>query len=560
MAGYYSYHTWEDDDDGRDGLIDFEQYYTFPSRSKNHAGGQGILHRLLKRQYRPVDDNCHHAKKKQQLVSQNSKSLSQSKGRQWGAADRCSNSGFDQHQPCQAQGSPTTPAAMRAFSSSNNLRPRQKKEFNPDQSTRQSGADGAPTPASPSTNATTATSADQQPNLFSRLLRRAQSKKTLRPAKPNTAEERHDVPQLPAVKESRYDGAVRGEDDNQRTTVAERKPTLRLRKSIRQRLRGPEQQPRQPEAKEITNKPAPVYVPRHAAADFTRTAVPKSDAAARFASLDEPRRRPSSSHAPVSPNLERPRTSPGHQHSQNDNDDNGTQQLVPPQPNTDMKRRSWAMSNTESRKNRFSFASYNAEADYGAVAPSSPVVDSDETPLHPSNNPDMTEQQRQRQSKRHSYRLVPDPHDAVIEEETDFQRFLNKAAEEDRQYRQDLWRTLSQHSRAAGGAGILPPPPMDNSDLDLQALLGGVDWSATTKQQQRERSNSYNKRASNSHRKRASMISYRSQTDRSGKQQQQQQLDLGDAPALPSPVKRKPSVTKRVQEYFKPEALSNPRD
>ncbi|KAK8119120.1 uncharacterized protein PG998_003746 [Apiospora kogelbergensis] len=71
----YSYHHWEEEEDGRDGLIDFEQYYTFPPRPPNHVGGQGILHRLLKRQYRPVDvyDNCHHARKKKQQL-----------GRQWG--------------------------------------------------------------------------------------------------------------------------------------------------------------------------------------------------------------------------------------------------------------------------------------------------------------------------------------------------------------------------------------------------------------------------------------------------------------------------------------------
>lgn len=214
------------------------------------------------------------------------------------------------------------------------------------------------------------------------------------------------------------------------------------------------------------------------------------------------------------------------------------------------------MSNTDSRTNRFSFASYNAEADYVAAAPANAaVVGCDETPLQPTSNADLSGQQRPRQSKRHSYRLVPDPHDAVIEEETDFQRFLSKAAEEDRQYRQNVWRTLP------------PLPAVDHNvpDLDLQALLGGVDWNTTTKPQQsgRERSNSYNKRASNSHRKRASMISYRSQTDRTGKQQQQQPPNSDNMLAPPSTdlkVKRKPSVTKRVQEYFKPEALTNHRD
>ncbi|KAK8119119.1 uncharacterized protein PG998_003745 [Apiospora kogelbergensis] len=445
---------------------------------------------------------------------------------------------------------------MRAFRSSNNLRARQPKECNPDQSTRPSGAYTAPsTSASASALASSnATHADQQPNLFTRLLRRAQSKRTLKP------EERRAAPPLPAAKESRHDVAVHGEDGDQRTTTAERKPTLRLRKSIRDRFRGPEQQSKQPDAPETTNKPAVVYVPKHAAVDFTRTAVPKPDAVTGFPSLDEPRRQPSSSsHAPVVPNLDCPRTNSVHHEGLDDNDLKYLQQqlqLLQPQTSNDVKRRSWAMSNTDSRTNRFSFASYNAEADYVAAAPANAaVVGCDETPLQPTSNADLSGQQRPRQSKRHSYRLVPDPHDAVIEEETDFQRFLSKAAEEDRQYRQNVWRTLP------------PLPAVDHNvpDLDLQALLGGVDWNTTTKPQQsgRERSNSYNKRASNSHRKRASMISYRSQTDRTGKQQQQQPPNSDNMLAPPSTdlkVKRKPSVTKRVQEYFKPEALTNHRD
>lgn len=362
----------------------------------------------------------------------------------------------------------------------------------------------------------------------------------------------------------------------------DRKSTMRLKKSLRSRFRGSEQLPREPEPTETKKAPA-VYVPRHAAADFTRTAVPNPDAAARFASFDERRRRPSSSsNAPASPTLIRPRTSPGRPHNPRDDDEDYFQQpqqplqlLQPQQDSYHAKRRSWAPSHTESRAKRFTFASYNAEADYTtAAAPLSPsatasLVDaSDEkTPLRPSSSSDQAaaaaaaaaaaeKEQRPRQSQRHSYRLVPDPHDAIIEEETDFQRFLNKAAEEDRQYRQDLWRTLSQRTRAAGRAGLVPPPP--EPDLDLQALLGGADWHS--KPPPGKELSKLEKRASNSHRKRASMISYRSQTDRQGK------LPHPDAvPAVPlivdaKVVRRKPSVTKRVQEYFRPEALANLRD
>ncbi|KAK7982060.1 hypothetical protein PG996_009752 [Apiospora saccharicola] len=574
MAGYSYHDHWQDDDDGRDGLFNFEQYYTFPSRSKNHhAGSQGIFHRLLKRQYRQVDDSCQYASKKQQLTSKSSKSLSQSKNRQrGGTADLRSD-----QQPCQAvlqQGSPTTPpTAMRAFSSSNNLGTRHK-QCNPGQSHRRSsGVGGTPSTTSPA--ATTANQQQQQPNLFSRLLRRAQSKKSLKHAQPGTAveEEHHTVPSLPATKDLGNNIAAR-EGDGQKTATMERKSTLRLKKSIRSRFRGAEQLPQQPEPTETKKTPA-VYVPRHAAADFSRTAVPNPDATARiFASFDEGRRHPSSSsNAPASPTLLRPRTSPGHQH--NPPDDDGEDYFQQPQKplqllqrqqsNYHAKRRSWAPGHSESRSNRFSFASYNAEADYTTAPPplspsaaaSSPVDASDEkTPLRPgssSGDQSANEQQRPRQSQRHSYRLVPDPHDAVIDEETDFQRFLNKAAEEDRQYRQDLWRTLSQRTRAVGLAGLLPPP---EPDLDLQALLGGADWN--TKQPGKELGKQ-DKRASNSHRKRASMISYRSQTDRQGKLPQEL------VPTVPiivdtKVVRRKPSVTKRVQEYFRPEALANLRD
>ncbi|KAK7956672.1 uncharacterized protein PG986_005894 [Apiospora aurea] len=569
MAAYAYHHHWQDDD-GRDGLIDFEQYYTFPPHPKNHAGGQGLFNRLLKRQYRQVDDSCQYAKKKQQLASQSPQSLSQSqsKSRQWGADLRSD-------QPCSAQGSPTTPAAMRAFSSSTtsstNLKPRHK-QCNPDQSPRPSAVGGAP-PASP---IATTTAADQQPNIFSRLLRRAQSKKALKPVKPDTAETQCAAPPLPAAKEPRDDVAAAQGEDSQGTAAMDRKSTLRLKKSIRSRFRGPEQPPRQPEATEEPRKPSAVYVPRHAAADFTRTAVPNPDAAARFASFDDARRRlSSSSQAPVSPTLHRPRTSPGHHHNPNKDEEDyfqQPQQLLQPQQaqqSNHTERRSWAPSNTESRSNRFSFASYNTEADYTTAATpkaaaASTTVDDHEAPLLQPSSLDQAEQQRPRQSKRHSYRLVPDPHDAVIEEETDFQRFLNQAAEEDRRYRQDLWRTLSQRSRAAGGAGILPPPVVIGRDaadeLDLQVLLGGADWSTTTKPQEpsRERSNS-NKRASNSHRKRASVISYRSQTDRT----KQQQQDMNNAPPLPSAeskASRRLSMTKRVQGYFKPGGVVNLRD
>ncbi|KAK8090637.1 hypothetical protein PG994_000142 [Apiospora phragmitis] len=526
MAGY-SYHHWQDDD-GRDGLIDFEQYYTFPSRSKSHAGGQGILHRLLKRQYRHVDDTCQYAKKKQQLASQSSKSLS--KSRQWGTDQRSD-------QSCQAPASPTTPATMRAFSS-NNLKARHK-QCNPDQ---QSSRQSAPS-ASPAT-----TNTDQQPGIFSRLLRRAQSKRTLKSTKSNTAEELHTVSPLPAGKEPRKDAAAQGED-SQRTATAERKPTLRLRKSIRQRFRGAEQLPRQPEATETKTAPAAVYVPRHAAADFSRTADPNPEAAARFASFDQVRRHPSSSsqHARGSLTLQRPRTSPGDPHKPNDDGCFQQQQQlqVPrqPQQNDSVKRRSWAGSNTESRSNRFSFASHNAESDYTAAAPpnaaaaAAPAVDDDddEAPLQPS-NADQAEP-RPRQNKRHSYRLVPDPHDAVIEEETDFQQFLHQAVEEDR-------RRDAEH--------------------DLQFLLGGTEWNSKQPQQLPSMDRS-NKRASESHRKRASMVSYRSQTDRTKQQQQQQQRQRQDSeiPDLTSAdlkVKRKPSVSKRVQGYFKPDAVTNLRD
>ncbi|KAK8051512.1 hypothetical protein PG993_002897 [Apiospora rasikravindrae] len=566
----YTYHHWQDDD-GREGLIDFEQYYTFPSPSKNHAGGAGIFNRLLKRQYRQVDDSCQYAKKKQQLASQSLKSLSksQSKSRQWGADLRSD-------QPCPVQGSPTTPAAMRAFSSSTssstNLKARHR-QCNPDQSPRPSAV-GSALSAPP----IAATTADQQPNIFSRLLRRAQSKKALKPAKPNTAEKQDAAPPLPAAKEPGDDVAAQGED-NQRTAAMERKSTLRLKKSIRSRFRGPEQPPRQPEATE-PRKPSAVYVPRHAAADFTRTAVPNPDAAARFASFDDARRRPSSSsQAPVSPTLHRPRTSPGHHNNPNNDGEDYFQQpqlLLQPQQaqqSNQAKRRSWALSNTESRPNRFSFASYNAEADFTTAeatskAAASATVDDHEMLLQP-NSADQAEQRPRQSSKRHSYRLVPDPHDSVIEEETDFQRFLNQAAEEDRRYRQDLWRTLSQRSRAAGGAGILPPPVVsrDAGELDLQVLLGGADWTTTAKPQRdpsRERSSNgnSNKRASDSHRKRASLISYRSQTDRT-KQQQLMQQDAENAPPLPSAevkANRRHSVTKRVQEYFKPEGVVNLHD
>ncbi|KAK7927640.1 hypothetical protein PG985_004638 [Apiospora marii] len=578
MAGY-SYHGHWQDDDARDGLIDFEQYYTFPPRpNKNHhANSQGIFHRLLKRQYRQVDDSCQYTSKKQQLASQSSKSLSRSKTRQRGTtADLRSD-----QQPCQAaQGLGSracSPTAMRVFSSANNLGARHNQCNLPDQPPRRSsGVGGAPSAS------TTITAADhqqlqqqqQQPNIFSRLLRRAQSKKALKLVQPSTAaEEQQIVPPLPtAAKEPRKDVAATCED-GQKTATMERKSTLRLKKSIRARFRGPEQLPRQPESTESKKAPA-VYVPRHAATDFSRTAVPNPDAAARFASFDEGRRRPSSSsNAPASPTLVRPRTSPGHHHTPRvDEDDDYFQppqqplQLLQPQQNDyHAKRRSWApTSHTESRSKRFSFASYNAEADYTTAAPplSPASIDaSDEkTPLRPSSSSDQTaaaeKEQRPRQSQRHSYRLVPDPHDAVIEEETDFQRFLSKAAEEDRQYRQDLWRTLSTRSRAAGLAGLLPPP---EPDLDLQALLGGADWHANNADQPGKEPSKQEKRASNSHRKRASMVSYRSQTDRTGKPQPD------PVPAVPlivdtKVVKRKPSMSKRVQEYFRPEALANLRD
>lgn len=570
MAGYSSCgHRWQDDD-ARDGLIDFEQYYTFPSRPKNHHGSsQGIFHRLLKRQYRQVDDSCQYTSKKQHLASQSSKSLSWSKTRQWGAtADLRSD-----QQPCQAalgQGSrATSPTAMRVFSSADSLGARHN-QCNPDQSPRRSSSVGGAPPASP-----TVTTADQQqqPNLFSRLLRRAQSKKTLKSVQPSTtAEEHHVVPPLPAAaKEPRNNVAATGEDGH-RTATMERKSTLRLKKSIRSRFRGSEQLPRQPEPTEAKKSPA-VYVPRHAATDFSRTAVPNPDATARFASFDEGRRRPSSSsNAHASPTLIRPRTSPGHHHNPRVDEEDYSQppqqplqRLQPQQQNNHhAKRRSWAPSHTESRSNRFSFASYNAEADYTTAAPplSPTSVDaSDEkTPLRPGSSSDQAaaeKEQRPRQTQRHSYRLVPDPHDAVIEEETDFQRFLSQAAEEDRQYRQDLWRNLSQRSRAAGLAGILPPP---EPDLDLQALLGGANWHTNNAEQQPGKELSkQEKRLSNSHRKRASMISYRSQTDRLGKPQP----DLVPAVSLivdPKIVKRKPSMTKRVQEYFRPEALASLRD
>jgi hypothetical protein len=147
-----------------------------------------------------------------------------------------------------------------------------------------------------------------------------------------------------------------------------------------------------------------------------------------------------------------------------------------------------------------------------------------------------------RQRNRHSYVLSGDHHQIVEEPEdtSDYQHFMKRALDRDRQEHAEAWRAISNQS------GKKPINPM-HSDLTNLCSLERADTFGKSKH------NAYSSKMRESARRRASHYSYKSQDSR--KRQSRTGGDFNFGPGVESPQKdprNKTSAAKRVSDYFKP--------
>lgn len=241
------------------------------------------------------------------------------------------------------------------------------------------------------------------------------------------------------------------------------------------------------------------YVPRHAAADFSRTACSR-DGGARFHSFDEDRRRAVLEAAPPT---ERPGTSPG-------------LPLAPSPPSPDQAPPPSRPAGGAPARQPLSVVGLGADGRPCRIAP---------LPLPPL-------PAAKRHVPRHSYKLASDPFEAPPEL-SDYEKFIQKAVEEDRQHREALWRTLSQRSARGRGDGAAPRHP----DLSLHPH----------QQQHQPVETSRRERRGSTGGKR-SILSYRSHADRQEKRE----------PAPPKQVGKRTSnrSLRKLHDYFVPRAAA----
>ena len=317
----------------------------------------------------------------------------------------------------------------------------------------------------------TAVSSEPQPGLFRRILHRAVSKT-------NSASTPHAPPPSQAFQEA--DVAP-----PHRNGRGEATPPSRPKSSFRRLRSKPDQHPEgEVEAPRLRTLEA--YVPRHAANGFSRTA--SRDGSARFPSFDEDPRKVLDS-LPT----EHPGTSPG-------------LLLVTPQSRDRLSGPAGA-----EKGQPLKVAGLTGEEGRCRIAPLQPP---------PTTVP------AKRHATHHSYKLASDPFEAPPEL-SDYQKFIQKAVEEDRRHREELWRSISQRSLRGRNALVRNhpdsgmSPPVEVSRRERQGSTGG---------------------------KRTSLLSYRSHADRQERR-----------PADPGPPRQvgmrasNPSL-RRLHDYFKPQA------
>lgn len=317
----------------------------------------------------------------------------------------------------------------------------------------------------------TVVSPEPQPGLFRRILHRAVSKTNLRAAS-------HAPPSSQTLPEEDPTAPPRRHGRGEAT------PQPRPKSSFRRLRSKPDPHP-DSEAETPQLRTFEAYIPRHAATDFSRTACSR-EGSTRFHSFDEERRR---AVLLDSPSTERPGTSPG-------------LLLVTTQ--------------TQDRPGRPAGAPTSK-------APKGAGHDEDESNCRIAPLPPPTAVPAKRHGTRHSYKLASDPFEAppAPPELSDYQKFIQKAVEEDRQHREELWRTISQRSSRGHHDAMIPNHP----DLNM---------GHPAESRRRERRGSTGA-------KKTSLLSYRSHADR-------------QESGPPKQVGKRTSnrSLRRLHDYFKP--------
>ncbi|ORY59707.1 uncharacterized protein BCR38DRAFT_488725 [Pseudomassariella vexata] len=399
---------------------------------------------------------------------------------------------------------------MHAFRSRSN---RPKQEVSEDSRPRSPRS-----PHSPQTEGSVETAAanSAQPGFISRLLRRAQSKKNLRPkSSSHSARESTTIPD----NNKRVEAEINCQEEQ--TEVLTRKTSSR-HKTTASRSRFYSDPPPTTEAPGI-KRPLQVYIPKHAAADFSRMPISPRDITARYSSLDEERRLTLS---PPPPQLPRSSTSTS---------------------------TSTSIGQTRDESELLRDARRPTVATIDTMVPNDEGLDRvstgealDKTFLQPPPSSLRLEAKRHSHQKRHSFKIAADPRKVPEKdhESSDYQLFMQKAMDDERHEREELWRTISQRSRRT-------PMVIDHPDVNMNVC--SLQRSGTFGDKEREKRTS--KRLSNSW-KRASHVSRRQSVD----EHRRSFIYGGDTATVTGvsegtnrDLQRKSSVTKRIQEYVKPE-------
>lgn len=356
-----------------------------------------------------------------------------------------------------------------------------------------------------------------QTGLFSRILRRATSRRNLSPKIPG---------QYETIPEMNHQF-----DSEDRAALRPKSPTKK-KISIRSRFYS---EPK-PVPAEIKRTPADIYVPRHAATDFARMSLQgprRADTTGRYRSLDLTKENGRLSFAPQ-PRPGTARTLPNNRGSVSD----ASHQEVPLPQIAKTGITPHAVSSTDGVARPVTSATADT-LEPNDVGENGEATES--TTLQPPPTPSN------RNFSRRSIRPTPDPHEAMPagpqpempQDPSDFQVFMQKAIDEDQKHREDPLRTISQRT----GRKVAPNHP----DLNMSAC--GLERSGTfggSRRNSRRTSNGY---------KRTSVVTRGSGTDNKRKSFVYGEENAGFSVGTDTQnchIRQRSSLSTKIQEYVKP--------